>query len=47
MAKPSRQNPSPKQLREHQYRQSQRPSPLVKALRDRDMDIHNGTKTGR
>ena len=47
MAKPSRQNPSQKQIREHQHRQSQRPSPLVKMLKDRDMDTHNGTKTGR
>jgi hypothetical protein len=47
VAKPSKQNPSAKQIREHQYRQSQRPSPLVQMLIARDREVHDGAKTGR
>jgi hypothetical protein len=40
-----RSYPTEKQIREHQYRNSQKPSEVVQKLKDRDNEITDGTRT--
>jgi hypothetical protein len=46
MAKQSRQNPTARQIASYQYKRS-KDTPIVRTLRERDTNVHDGNKSNK